>query len=1222
MAQDFETLGVQITQKGAEKTAQDIRKTTTEVERFSRTAKTATGATNTHAASLGKAGTAATAATVATEKHNQALTRSSGRLKVIGRDINRYFIIPMTAFIALSARASFTLNDGMANVQALIPGTGDRIYELRDSVRDLGAQTGKTFNDITSGLYRTISVFQDNADTVDRLNTAIRTGIAGYATTAESVQLLSSVTRSYGDTSAEAVEKVADLAFEAVRLGDTTIPALAGAMQVATDRAVRLGVSQEELFATMATLTGVTGDASMVATQFRSAMDSLLNPTAELTELLQRMGYASVEVAIQEESMVGLLAAIDRDAKATGRSLRDYITRKEGVTLVSRLANEQLGDFAFRLGEIEQSAGAADEAFRGVAGGIGKYNTEIRKARERINGFLSLVGDNLLPTLSEIFKSVGDVAEAFSMLPDKMQRSTIGLVGFAAALSILVQVIGALRGLQVVALFGGIGREVASLSASATILTKFVAGLSVVGAAVAAVAAIIGVTYVRAQRKAEEAAQMHQDRIETLTSRLDNLRESASMTSGALQALILSRQQAFESENAVPTFRSRFEGGLVETGWMSIEPLSEEEVNRQLTQYRGMLETLETGYLEELRAHEERLTGEVTPKMAGFTRMLNIAGGEEGQEYERYLKRLFPSDSEARELLRGNISENFDEIASLIIEKRDELQSQIIDSNIIGTPQEQTLHELIPLADTLEGIVGDNLQMETIKRNIREQEDIAANVEATIRMLEGLSFDAGSLASGDLGPDWREIFEQVTDVNVEGMSGISAASAYNDFIESLNQATRDMAEALGGQADEIQLKSDEIDRRLSDLNGLLIDNRQTFDAAVDYLFGGDGARGTGTNSEYIDMLEGMQGAINDFTDIGSSQFESLETRVNTLFTAIQAGHVPLESLQNELVSFENLLNDMKGNYDLIESMGLLEQFPEFVALFDALKSRIAELKRMLSELNVDFSGGDGDVEGAGSKWSFLSDGIMDMMIGLGMAEDTAIKFLNVMRDISAEMAGIVGEEWIDAFEGIGAAMYNNTDMAQAAMNSLFDAVDSIINLLPQALMMAGIKALIDPLVPWQVGLALLAASGLAAVGAGVWNAHIAGTEKSLHRDITERQQPIDQRANGGSVSSRIPYLVGERGPELFVPEVSGNIVSNSQMAAASDRGGGGGEVNIQIVNNAPGVVVEREEKRNNSGGTDVMLMIKAATKAAIARGEMDDVLGARYGVRQLGVSRS
>jgi hypothetical protein len=31
------------------------------------------------------------------------------------------------------------------------------------------------------------------------------------------------------------------------------------------------------------------------------------------------------------------------------------------------------------------------------------------------------------------------------------------------------------------------------------------------------------------------------------------------------------------------------------------------------------------------------------------------------------------------------------------------------------------------------------------------------------------------------------------------------------------------------------------------------------------------------------------------------------------------------------------------------------------------------------------------------------------------------------------------------------------------------------------------------------------------------------------------------RAMGGPVQSSSPYIVGERGPELFVPDVSGNI---------------------------------------------------------------------------------
>lgn len=51
------------------------------------------------------------------------------------------------------------------------------------------------------------------------------------------------------------------------------------------------------------------------------------------------------------------------------------------------------------------------------------------------------------------------------------------------------------------------------------------------------------------------------------------------------------------------------------------------------------------------------------------------------------------------------------------------------------------------------------------------------------------------------------------------------------------------------------------------------------------------------------------------------------------------------------------------------------------------------------------------------------------------------------------------------------------------------------------------------------------------------------------------------RASGGSVNARNPYLVGEKGPELFVPNTAGGIVPNHRM------GGGGvliGEQNIEV----------------------------------------------------------
>ena len=79
--------------------------------------------------------------------------------------------------------------------------------------------------------------------------------------------------------------------------------------------------------------------------------------------------------------------------------------------------------------------------------------------------------------------------------------------------------------------------------------------------------------------------------------------------------------------------------------------------------------------------------------------------------------------------------------------------------------------------------------------------------------------------------------------------------------------------------------------------------------------------------------------------------------------------------------------------------------------------------------------------------------------------------------------------------------------------------------------------------------ALIAAGvGLVAVGSAISGALSKG---------------IQAREKGGPVSGNTPYLVGERGPELFVPSVAGAIIPNNQLGSFGGRpafamGGGGG----------------------------------------------------------------
>ena len=49
------------------------------------------------------------------------------------------------------------------------------------------------------------------------------------------------------------------------------------------------------------------------------------------------------------------------------------------------------------------------------------------------------------------------------------------------------------------------------------------------------------------------------------------------------------------------------------------------------------------------------------------------------------------------------------------------------------------------------------------------------------------------------------------------------------------------------------------------------------------------------------------------------------------------------------------------------------------------------------------------------------------------------------------------------------------------------------------------------------------------------------------------------RASGGTVSSDTPYMIGERGPELFVPGASGTVIPTNNLA--STMGGGGQTIN-------------------------------------------------------------
>jgi TP901 family phage tail tape measure protein len=339
--------------------------------------------------------------------------------------------VAAAAFGAASIGAANDLNKSMANVATIIPDNRKRIDELKSSVQDLSLELGKSTGDLAQGLYELVSSLGDTADNVKILEINAKAASAGLATTQDAINFTTAVTKTYGDTSAEAFQKVSDLGFQAVNLGKTTFPELAHSIGSVAPLAKETGVSMEELFAIVATATGVTGNTNEVMTQMSSIITGLVSPTKELREVYDKLGIVSGEALIKQKGLVGAIQTVAKAAKDAQTPLIDLVGRKEAWIIASSLAGSQAENFSQKLKAMSNVVGATDQAFRNQTEGIAASAHQWDLWKASINVSLQKTGDTLLNTLGP---TLGTVAIGFSELGGKALASAgeISQVALAA----------------------------------------------------------------------------------------------------------------------------------------------------------------------------------------------------------------------------------------------------------------------------------------------------------------------------------------------------------------------------------------------------------------------------------------------------------------------------------------------------------------------------------------------------------------------------------------------------------------------------------------------------------------------------------------------------------------------------------------------------------------------------------------------------------------------
>lgn len=331
----------------------------------------------------------------------EKVTKAVGKAAIVG---TAAALTAVTVASGAAVMSAVNFQSEMQNVGTLLDGdVNGKLQTMSADLKKVSISTGQDLSDLSSGLYDVVSAFGESAESVKQLEIASKAAKAGNASTSESVELLSAVTKGYGDTSAAAMQKASDLAFQTVKLGQTTFPELAASIGQVVPLASTLKVSQEELFGATATLTGVTGGTSEVMTQLKATMQGFLSPSGEMEKALKKIGYSSGAAALESEGLGGVLSKLKDSVNGDEIAFANLFSSVEAKNAVLALTGAQAENFASKTEQMVSASGAADRAFKTQTASVKEMGSKIVNAGKVM---LTSLGERTLPYISSAMEKL------------------------------------------------------------------------------------------------------------------------------------------------------------------------------------------------------------------------------------------------------------------------------------------------------------------------------------------------------------------------------------------------------------------------------------------------------------------------------------------------------------------------------------------------------------------------------------------------------------------------------------------------------------------------------------------------------------------------------------------------------------------------------------------------------------------------------------------------
>ena len=259
---------------------------------------------------------------------------------------------------------------------------------------------------------------------LDLLDVAIRSSVGGMVTMDEAVMGMASTLNAYNMEASKA-GYVSDIMHEAVAAGNTTFQKMGKELSTVTGIAAVMKIPLEQAAGAVVSLTLKGIETNKAATAVRAAMVALQNPTKQLGEYFESVGYASGQAAIDALGFQGAMELVRKAEIATGLSGKTLLSTDEAATAYFALTGDNAEKARANIERLNNASGKTDENFEKISATA--YHS-LRQASASFTSTKAALVKDLIPAITWL-------GQVFANMPSSVFIATAGVLGFLALLS-------------------------------------------------------------------------------------------------------------------------------------------------------------------------------------------------------------------------------------------------------------------------------------------------------------------------------------------------------------------------------------------------------------------------------------------------------------------------------------------------------------------------------------------------------------------------------------------------------------------------------------------------------------------------------------------------------------------------------------------------------------------------------------------------------------------